>query len=265
MYVSKWLICKYEKALTVVKWPSFKFKFKHKCFGLARVTTSLEEEVNSTRTQEDFRIPKDAMNAPKSSGINRITNVTLPRNTMFTERNEILTQLVFHLEDRSARHQDQDEGIEGSEGGETGENPTPRSCIIHGDGGVGKTEIALEYTYKCGRFYSHIFWLPSENQGLLQEAFHSIFAELDISIQNSDTLSAEKKIEKVREWLQSTDKKWLLVFDNCEDISSLRPFWPAVGQGRIIVTSRNPLLLLLEEEELTNLSIALPPMQTERS
>ncbi|ADI05243.1 NB-ARC domain-containing protein [Streptomyces bingchenggensis BCW-1] len=32
---------------------------------------------------------------------------------------------------------------------------------------------------------------------------------------------------------------WLLVFDNAEELDTVRPFFPSGGPGRILVTSRN--------------------------
>ncbi|KAI0113631.1 hypothetical protein GGR51DRAFT_556779 [Nemania sp. FL0031] len=216
-----------------------------------RVIINFEKDHDLERTTKISAF--DTMNAFKSSGLPEggpVTNVTLPRNPQSTGRDENLTQLHLYLDNRYTPHQGRDEEGEGSE---VGDKTTTLSCLIHGVGGVGKTEIALEYTYRCRRLYTHIFWLPSGNQGLLEEAFHGIFAKLHIHIENSDTLSLVKKVEMVHEWLQSTDLKWLLVFDNCEDLSTLRRFWPTGGRGAIIVTSRNPLL---EQQQLDRLEDA---------
>ena len=51
-------------------------------------------------------------------------------------------------------------------------------------------------------------------------------------------------------------ESWLLVFDNAEDSSTIRKFWPAGNRGAIIVTSQNPELCHLTKHE-----IPLSPMQ----
>lgn len=47
----------------------------------------------------------------------------------------------------------------------------------------------------------------------------------------------------------------MLVFDNAEDIATIRPFWPASTHGSIIVTSQNPHI-----QHLTKWHIALQPL-----
>ena len=43
---------------------------------------------------------------------------------------------------------------------------------------------------------------------------------------------------------------WLLVFDNAEDFSSIKKFWPANVRGAIIVTSQNPLMAHSTKSEI---------------
>ena len=46
----------------------------------------------------------------------------------------------------------------------------------------------------------------------------------------------------VLDWLKRTEVKWLLIFDNAEEPSLLRPFWPESRHGSILVTTRNHIL-----------------------
>ena len=48
----------------------------------------------------------------------------------------------------------------------------------------------------------------------------------------------------VRQWLEETTESWLLIFDNADEEDaprSLRPFLPQRGNGRLLITSRNPI------------------------
>jgi hypothetical protein len=50
-------------------------------------------------------------------------------------------------------------------------------------------------------------------------------------------------------WLLSQAKEWLLLFDNADDPNlDLFPFLPACTHGNIIITSRNPQLVLYGPE-----------------
>ncbi|OQV00974.1 NB-ARC domain-containing protein [Cladophialophora immunda] len=103
---------------------------------------------------------------------------------------------------------------------------------------MGKTQVALEYTHRYGDFYDYIFWVRAET-GL--EMIKDI-------ITISDKLNLEQPkhggdgaiIDKVRTWFETTtDRKWLLVFDNVEDMESLTPYRPRLGHGSLLLTSQN--------------------------
>jgi hypothetical protein len=52
-------------------------------------------------------------------------------------------------------------------------NMTPQSCMIRGMGGMGKTQIALQYLYRHQKDYAHIFWVESETGPKIIESFHN--------------------------------------------------------------------------------------------
>ena len=66
-------------------------------------------------------------------------HVPFQRNPFFTGREEILETLHMHL---STNHV----------------VALTQSYALHGLGGVGKTQIALEYAYRHARSYSAVFW-----------------------------------------------------------------------------------------------------------
>jgi hypothetical protein len=49
-------------------------------------------------------------------------------------------------------------------------------------------------------------------------------------------------VQLVRNWLNGSDKRWLLLCDNADKMEprDLRDHLPANPQGRILITSRNP-------------------------
>ncbi|KJR86769.1 uncharacterized protein SPSK_02194 [Sporothrix schenckii 1099-18] len=50
--------------------------------------------------------------------------------------------------------------------------------------------------------------------------------------------------------------KWLLIFDNVDEITMLDPFWPAGPHGSILITSRDPLT----KTDLATRGVDVPPM-----
>lgn len=48
----------------------------------------------------------------------------------------------------------------------------PASCVLEGSAGIGKTQIALEYTYRYGSEYDAIFWLELSTTGPWPQHMH---------------------------------------------------------------------------------------------
>ena len=84
----------------------------------------------------------------------------------------------------------------------------PACCVLHGLAGIGKTQIALEYTYRYRSEYDAIFWLEAEHDWTLTSTYAQISDQLCLlEPKISEDDGAERQtltIQKGREWLQST-------------------------------------------------------------
>ena len=83
----------------------------------------------------------------------------------------------------------------------------PACCIVHGMGGIGKTQIALQYTYAYEHHYEAIFWLKAQTKIELAKSYAAIADETGIagSIRGlSEDESLGKHIDVARKWLQTT-------------------------------------------------------------
>ncbi|KAF2494841.1 hypothetical protein BU16DRAFT_618820 [Lophium mytilinum] len=115
---------------------------------------------------------------------------------------------------------------------------------LHGTGGIGKTEIALEYAYRYQRYYDAILWVAAETSAKLSDSFSSLSGE--IGIVDQSVQSSHQRCEALKRWLSAASQrsnrpcKWLIIYDNVETSDSLKPFWPTGSYGAVIVTSRNP-------------------------
>lgn len=76
-----------------------------------------------------------------------------------------------------------------------------RSCLIHAMGGMGKTQIALEYAHRNRNYYQYIFWLGAHQAPELAISFASIAVKLRVP--DADTMGLGRRIEFVRDWLES--------------------------------------------------------------
>ncbi|MFG2429770.1 FxSxx-COOH system tetratricopeptide repeat protein [Streptomyces sp. NPDC048590] len=108
---------------------------------------------------------------------------------------------------------------------------------LHGMGGVGKSQIAVEYVYRHSGEFNVIWWIPSEQENLILGALADLARSLGLEVGPQ----ANAAVPAVREALRTGKPfdNWLLVFDNAENIEVVRKYFPNGGPGKIIVTSRN--------------------------
>ncbi|MFJ4682672.1 FxSxx-COOH system tetratricopeptide repeat protein [Streptomyces sp. NPDC088789] len=113
---------------------------------------------------------------------------------------------------------------------------------LHGLGGVGKSQLALEYIYTHQHEYNVICWIPAERESLILATLATLAAQMGVAPLAGDSVpSANTAVPAVLEALRTGAPydNWLLVFDNAEDIEKVRSYFPANGPGKVIVTSRN--------------------------
>ena len=106
---------------------------------------------------------------------------------------------------------------------------------LYGLGGVGKTQIALEYAHRFKVDYDLVWWIPAEQPQEISLALAALAGRLGVQTSDNAAEAAAAAVERLR---RGAVARWLLIFDNAEDPSDLEPFLPG-GQGHIMITSRN--------------------------
>ncbi len=81
----------------------------------------------------------------------------------------------------------------------------PACFVLFGIGGMGKTSIALEYTYVYENDYDAIFWLRAESSVGLADSYCAIARKLKLGLQSENKTHI---VEEVKEWLEGTSE-WL--------------------------------------------------------
>jgi hypothetical protein len=140
------------------------------------------------------------------------------RNPGFVGRDEVLEQLRGRLI-------------------EPGAGSAVLPVALHGMGGVGKTQIVVEYVYRNLPDYDVIWWITSQLTTQIRASLVELAKELGVPVESNVDATERGVLEALRSGKPYS--RWLLVFDNAEHPDIVRTFVPP-GAGQIIVTSRNP-------------------------
>ncbi len=106
---------------------------------------------------------------------------------------------------------------------------------MSGLGGIGKTQLALEYAYRYHEEYAAVFWLKADTRESVLADFQAIARVLSLPEHHAEEQT--KPVLAVMDWLQS-HPRWLLIFDNADDLTMIRPFLSPALDGHMLLTTR---------------------------
>ena len=155
--------------------------------------------------------------------------VPYARNPHFTGRDDLLEQLerVFAVETP-----DQNMGVR--------QAALTQTQAIKGLGGIGKTQIAIEYAYRAfqkGRYHD-ILWISAANSETILTSFVELARLLPAHMPQEET-NQRTIIAAVLRWLEQREPSWLLLVDNADDLDLVQPYLPRKGNGHILLTTRS--------------------------
>ena len=108
---------------------------------------------------------------------------------------------------------------------------------VRGMGGIGKTQLALEYAYRHAADFDLVWWLRAEEPASLLEDYAALAEPLGVDKAGEGDIAALAEV--VGQALARRDR-WLLVFDNATGPDDLTGLLPRAAGGRVLITSRNP-------------------------
>lgn len=132
-----------------------------------------------------------------------------------------------------------------------------RTVVLHGLGGIGKTQLAVAYAKRHRADYSAIFWLNSKDEDSLKQSFTSVARRILQEHPSASRLSTvdekgdlDEVVVAVKRWLSlPKNTRWLIVYDNYDNPKlpgnadrtavDIRQFLPEAHQGSIIITTRS--------------------------
>lgn len=122
------------------------------------------------------------------------------------------------------------------------DSPHRNVLVLGGMGGIGKTQLAITYTKRHGDFYSSVFWLNATSEVTLKSSLRNL-ANRILPLETVNQLDDNRLWIVVSNWLSElNNSRWLLIYDNCDDPDQydITKYYPSVGHGSIVVTTRVP-------------------------
>ena len=152
----------------------------------------------------------------------RIHNLPFPPNPFFTGREKPLEQLSTLLNEGS-------------------NVAISQPVSVSGLGGIGKTQLALEYAHRCYRekIYRAVLWVDAAERRTIEASYFALAHLLDLPEQQVS--EPERVVLAVKHWLE-THTNWLLIMDNADDLALARSFFPVAHHGRILLTTRSQIV-----------------------
>lgn len=122
-------------------------------------------------------------------------------------------------------------------------------AILHGLGGIGKTQLAIRFAREHKEHFTSILWLSGNNQETLLRSLSLALSRIPGQSSKSaakNDQELEQNAKQVLRWLSSAgNSRWLVVLDNIDQYSpgindgyDIGNFLPTADHGSILITSR---------------------------
>ncbi|MBM7776022.1 thioredoxin-like negative regulator of GroEL [Actinokineospora baliensis] len=109
--------------------------------------------------------------------------------------------------------------------------------VVTGLGGVGKTQLAADYAHRLwdGQHVQLLVWITATSRDAILATYARLAAELT-GVHGED---AEQATRRTLDWLNNTEYRWLVVFDDVQAPADLAGLWPPrATRGQVLVTTR---------------------------
>jgi hypothetical protein len=112
------------------------------------------------------------------------------------------------------------------------------AVTLQGMGGIGKTQVALEYAHRFRGAYDAVWWINADPVQFIDTQLADLGRQLDLPGRGGVAEQVEAVLAALRRG--ETAMRWLVVFDNAEDIERVSSFLPSGPGVHVVITSRNP-------------------------
>lgn len=169
----------------------------------------LVQNIGEELTAEPLAEPVNASAENYASEVEfPLTTVTSLRNFAFLGRENELADIRDALHPLSANNDPSKPSRYGQD---------VACCILQGLGGIGKTQTALEYTFRYREDYDAIFWVRAEMSAGIASAYAHMSHKLGL-IGSSEVDEGENQgqaIELTKKWLSTTSQSYSSLSNSC--------------------------------------------------
>ncbi len=176
--------------------------------------TSRADRMSPTPLPQPRKRTRPEREADRPEGMPPVWGSIPPRNPNFTGRDELLALLSDRLR---------------------ADGTLP--VVLHGMGGIGKTQIAVEYIYRTLNDYEIFWWVQAAQPAQVRGGLTELAQYLGLRGGQEAHTAVPAVLEVLR---AGSAGRWLLVFDSAGFPDEVRPYFPGGGPGDILITSRNP-------------------------
>lgn len=129
--------------------------------------------------------------------------------------------------------------------------------VVHGLGGMGKTQLCVEYARKHKRDFTAIFWLDGSSKDALRQSLASAAVRVarngfpSMALSALDAHDVDEAIAALHQWLSlEANTGWLLILDNIHrewqgvggradpQAYYFKDYLPSADHGNVLITTR---------------------------
>ncbi|MFC0505692.1 FxSxx-COOH system tetratricopeptide repeat protein [Micromonospora costi] len=115
-------------------------------------------------------------------------------------------------------------------------SPDAGMQVVHGLGGVGKTQLAAEYALRFARDYDLVWWIPADNEERIRGSLADLAEAMGLGAGG-----AGEAVRRVLDVLRRSgpDRRWLIVLDNADEPTRATQALIPQGPGHVLLTTRD--------------------------